>query len=598
MPGRLYLLPWMACMLVLQEQKPATEKSLFLEAPLNLMKHNFSLLVLLSTLLFWSDLLQAEVTVSIDRNPVRVNESFQFFFETDTSVDGDPDFSPLQQYFQILNTSQSNNISIINGKYQRSLKWTLLVMPGKEGDFVLPAIKFGKDESELFRVTVKPASQSSVLSNEGLVFELSSDEVPLYVQSQVIVTLRLMSDSNISGYQMGDLVIEDMDVVIEPLGEVKQYQTRLDDKPYLVLERQFALFPQQSGTLNIGPILAEVQYGSRSRSIFDPFQSSGKLKRISSGKLSLEVLAKPESFDAPFWFPSTAVNLSEDWLGELSDLTAGEPVTRIISLTAEGLTAAQLPDLLQVDVAGIKQYPDKPVFEDKRSSQGITGIRQQRTAIIPTGAGRYTLPEITIPWWNLETGKQEVARLPARTIEVNRAVNEAVVLQPETDLIPVLSGDPVKAVDVQPESKSYWVWISLLLAVGWAASMLAWWVMRGRINWRRTESTDSVEVGLREAKKCLHRACVSKNASQARSALLSWANAVVVKHKFVNLNQVTRYFGNPLKQQVDKLNQALYSPSTGDWNGELLWDICELISAELIPSAETGRLQSLRPLNP
>ena len=35
-----------------------------------------------------------------------------------------------------------------------------------------------------------------------------------------------------------------------------------------------------------------------------------------------------------------------------------------------------------------------------------------------------------------------------------------------------------------------------------------------------------------------------------------------------------------------------------NWNGELLWDICEQISAELIPLVETARLQSLRPLNP
>ena len=565
---------------------------------MNLMKPNYSLWILLLALVFGSDLVQAKVTVSIDRNPVRFNESFQLFFEADASVDSDPDFSPLQQYFQILNTSQSNNISIINGKYQRSLKWTLLAMPKLEGDFVLPAIKFGKDKSELFRVEVKPASQSSMPGGEGLTFELTSDDAPLYVQSQVIVTLRLMSDSSISGYQMSDLVIEDMDVVIEPLGEVKQYQTRLDDNPYLVLEKQFALFPQQSGVLNIGPIRAEVQYGSRSRSIFDPFQSSGNLKRVSSDKLSLQVLAKPESFNAPFWLPSTAVKLSEDWRGDLSQITAGEPVTRIISLTADGLTAAQLPDLSQLDVAGIKQYLDKPVFEDKRSSRGINGIRRQRTAIIATGAGRYTLPEIAIPWWNLETGKQEVARLPARTIEVNRAVSEAAVLQPEAELIPVLSGDPVKSVVGQAESISYWMWVSVLLAVGWVASTLVWWVRRSGINWRRTESTDSIEISLRKAKMNLHRACLSNNASQVRSTLLSWADAMVVSQKFDNLNQVTHYFGNPLKQQVDRLNQAIYSPSKDGWNGELLWTVCEQISAELMPLAETGRLQGLPPLNP
>ncbi len=562
------------------------------------MKRNISLRVLLSTIVLFCGLAQATVTVSIDRNPVHVNESFQLYFEVDESIDSDPDFSPLQQHFQILNRSHSNNISIINGKYQRSLKWTLQVMPRQEGEFVLPAIKFGNDTSKLFRVTVKPASQSSVPGGEGLIFELSSDDSSLYVQSQVIVTLRLMSDSNISGYKIGDLEIEDMDVVIEPLGDVKRYQTLLDDKPYLVLEQQFALFPQQSGTLNIGPILAKVQFGRGSRSIFDPFQTSHEIRQVRSKKLKLEVLATSESFNAEHWLPSTAVSLSEDWQGDLDKLTAGEPVTRIISLTAEGLTAAQLPELVATDVPGIKQYPDKPVFEDQRSAKGINGMRQQRTAIIPTGAGRYTLPEITIPWWNLKTGQQEIARIPARTIEAGRAVNTTTELQPVEALIPLLSDESANLVVRQTGLKSFWMWASVLMAIGWISSILAWWFSRRGINWRSTKTMDSVEISLRKANKKLHRACVNNNVSEARNALLSWANAIVVSHKFINLNQVMRYFGNPLKAQVDLLNQSIYSPSAGDWNGELLWQICQEISSEMTPLVETSTLQGLHPLNP
>jgi len=33
--GHLYLLPWMACMQALQEQKPVTKKSELIEAPLD-----------------------------------------------------------------------------------------------------------------------------------------------------------------------------------------------------------------------------------------------------------------------------------------------------------------------------------------------------------------------------------------------------------------------------------------------------------------------------------------------------------------------------------------------------------------------------------
>ena len=551
-----------------------------------------------SALVLFCSLVQAEVTISIDRNPVRVNESFQLVFETDDSTDRDPDFSPLQQHFQILSRSQSNNISIINGKYQRILKWNLQLMPTQEGDFILPAIKFGKHESKSFLVTVKPASQSNVPGDEGLFLELSSDETSLYVQSQVLVTLRLMSGSNISGYQIGDLVIEDMDVVIETLGDVKQYQTRLDKKSYLVLEQQFALFPQQSGTLKIGPVSAEVRFASRSRSIFDPFKTRDEIKRVDSKSLTLQVLAAPEAFNAPHWFPSTDVELSEDWQGDLNRLTAGEPVTRIITLTAEGLTAAQLPDLVQADVTGIKQYPDKPVFENQRSSRGIDAVLQQRIAIIPTAAGRYSLPEITIPWWNIKTGQQEVARIPARDIEVQQAVAGTVVLTPGTEILPIAAEGSGQVPALQSEPDWFWLWLSAILGTGWLASILAWWFTRRDSSRRSTTGDDNDEISLPRAKKRLHRACTSNNATDARDAVLSWANALEIKHRFVNLNQVSSYYANPLKQQLDLLNRSIYSESTGDWNGESLWRTCEELANEHISGDEIAALNGLHPLNP
>jgi hypothetical protein len=136
------------------------------------------------------------------------------------------------------------------------------------------------------------------------------------------------------------------------------------------------------------------------------------------------------------------------------------------------------------------------------------------------------------------------------------------------------------------------------MAVGWISSILVWWFIRRRINWRSVKSPHSPEISLRKANKKLHRACVDNNVSEARNALLSWANAIVVNHKFINLNQVTRYFGIPLKAQVDLLNQSIYSPSVGDWNGELLWQICQEISSEMTPLVETSTLQCLHPLNP
>jgi len=568
-------------------------------APLKINRPNSLFWVLLPVLVLFCGLVQADVTISIDRNPVHINESFQLVFETDEAVDAEPDFSPLEQNFQILNRSQSNNISIINGKYQRILKWILQVMPKQEGDFILPAIDFGNQNSKSFLVTVKPASQKSVPDNEGLILELSSDESSLYVQSQVIVTLRLLiGSSNVTGYQMGDLAIEDMDVVIESLGDVKQYQTRLDKKSYLVLEQQFALFPQQSGTLKIGPVRAEVQFGSRSRSIFDALKNTSKLKRVRSKSLALQVLATPETFNTAHWLPSTDVALDDEWQGDLNQLTAGEPVTRIITLTAEGLTAAQLPDLVQTDVAGIKQYPDKPVFENLRSSRGIDAVLQRRVAIIPTAAGHYSLPEITIPWWNIRTGQREVARIPSRIIEVQQGANSTVASASGSGNLAIVTESPDNVSLLQSEPDWFWLWMSIILGAGWLASFIAWWLSRRGSRLRSTGADGLVKNDLPGAIKRLRQACADNSASDARDAVLSWANALENNRRFVNLNQVARYFGNPLKQQLDLLNHSIYSESAGDWYGDSLWRTCEDIADDPVSGDEVAVLNGLQPLNP
>lgn len=478
-------------------------------------------------------------------------------------------------------------------------------MPKQVGEFIVPAIRIGDEKSKPFQISVKPASQTGASDQNSLIFELFADRTSLYVQSQVVVTLRLMSDRSISGYQMGDLVINDMDVVIEPLGEVKQYETRIADKPYLVLEKQFALFPQQSGSLTINPVHAEVQSSRRSLSLFDPFPNRGNIRRVVSPGLTLEVNTVAESISALNWLPSTRVQISEKWQGDLSRLVAGEPITRSISLEAEGLTAAQLPELIQGNVDGIKLYPDQPLLENARSSTGIIGSRQQKIALIPTAAGRYQLAEISIPWWNVETGQAEVARIPARTIEVAApAINNRPQVDQSTP-VPALAATPAITTnsDIPPatnsESNHFWAWLSLILALGWFASGLFWYLNRRRLRLQQDAAEPPVALNsLRAASKALEKACKVNDANQARDALLQWANALPTGRSFTHLNQLERYFGAELKAAIDALNQSLYSQQSGSWNGASLWKTCESIAIQ--PAYKTGIETNtrLQPLNP
>ena len=550
--------------------------------------------LILFLLLSFSGLVEAAINVTIDRQPVYVNESFQLVFEASESPDDDPDFSPLQQHFVILNTSQNSQISIINGDYQRSIKWTLQIMPKQVGEIIVPSISFGDDKTEPFQVSVKPATQSSSASNSGLIFELSADRDSVAVQGQVIISMRLLSNVNISAYQFGELVIDNMDVVVEPLGDIRRFQTRIGDQAYLVLEQKLALFPQQSGQLTIPPVLGEVRLSTQSRSIFDPFQSHGEIRRINSAELNIDVTGIDAAFSGQHWLPSTDVRLNEVWQQDLDSLVAGEPITRTLILTAEGLTAAQLPELRQSPVEHIKQYPDQASLNDQRSDKGIVGVVQQKIALIPTLGGTYTIPEISIPWWNMRTGQEELASVPARTIEVAAAagLSEPTVVEKIQSVGKEQGSSPVQVVQ---SSNYFWVWLSLFLAFGWLATGLYWWFTRRQTGIATSETRQRPD--LHRASKALKKACTQNNALAAREALLPWANSLGPDHRFANLNELAQHFGGPLKSQLSILNRGLYGSAEDSWTGEGLWQACVAIadSVESVRASETEGLAALNP---
>jgi hypothetical protein len=529
---------------------------------------------------------RAEIEVSVDRNPVQMNETFQLVFELDENPDQDPDFSSLRKDFLVLGNNRSSSISIINGDYRRSVKWTLQLMAKDVGEFEIPSIRFDRQRSEPLKITVKPARPSS-LPEDQLALEMRVEPQRAYVQSQVILTLRLLSAVDISAYQFGDISIDSLDTVAEPLGDVRQYQTRVGDKAYLVLEKQFALFPQQSGRLDISPMLAEVRLPSRQA--YDPFQTGGEIRRLRSQPLSVEVLPIPAGNDTGYWLPAHGLEIREHWQGDLGNLIAGEPVTRSLTLAAVGLTAAQLPEIPLGDVDGIKQYPDQPLLENRRANGGIRGIREQKVALIPGAGGRYLLPAIEIPWWNLDTGRTEIATLPAREIVVQEAP-EAAASESQAD---TAESQPVPAAD--GGAPSFWPWLSLALACGWALSAFYWWFAARR---RTPDARDasSRSPSLRQARRELERACLQNDAAAARTALLDWGRALLAPRRIAGLAGLCDALGTELAREVEALNRSRYAAAGGDWSGENLWRLCRRLEAS------HGREQShdpeLAPLNP
>ena len=415
-----------------------------------------------------SQAIAANITVKVDRNPVMQDETFHIIYETDTDVDDKPDFSEIYENFDILNSSQSTNMQLINGKYSMKKSWDLTVIGNKTGTFTIPSIPFGKDSSPALRIKVaKNADDTGKIETAEIFVEVQADTKSAYVGSEIIFTARLVRSIEISQGQFSALETSDPDAMIIELGNIPQYTTTRNGKRYSVNEVRYAVYPQHSGKLTFEPLLFQARISNKnSHSLFDQFLRAGEIKRIRSKKLSIDIKAKPANIKADEWLPAKKLSINDEWSDDLSNINVGEPITRTITINADGFTAEQLPELDIDDLDKLKLYPDQAVTENTKTANGISALKQIKVAIIPTQAGSFTLPEITIPWWNTKSKRLEIAKIPETTITAIGSASN----------IPILPATP----EIKPETIKtsaapkfdYWPWLSFALAAGWLLTIV------------------------------------------------------------------------------------------------------------------------------
>ena len=209
----------------------------------------------------------------------------------------------------------------------------------------------------------------------------------------------------------------------------------------MIHEIRYAIFPEESGTLEIPAQTFTARESSGRRSSFG-FGSSGRQLTRSTKPISLTVLPRPASFAATTWLPAHKLEIQEIWSTPPDQLRTGESATRTIKITGEGLQGAQLPPTLFPATEGLKYYPDQPVIQDTESSAGLTGLRTDSAALIPTREGNWKIPEVRIPWWDTNSDQVRYAVLPEQEIVVTKGAN---IQLDQSPIAIVGTKDPVTA---------------------------------------------------------------------------------------------------------------------------------------------------------
>lgn len=466
-------------------------------------------LLQLTLLLFFTITAHAsDLTASVDRNQLSVEETFtlRLRYAGDDSSGGQPNFELLNQDFEILSRQQSTQYRVYNGRAESFVEWVITLAPKKEGNLFVPSLSYRGHISDAVPITVTEAGASpGGRDNSPAFIDVELDKERLHVQEQLLVKVRLYTTVGLH-----DIATEPLQVAgahVEKIDE-QRYERRINNLPHAVYELTYAVFPETSGTLQI-PALNYVAVAGR-RDPFSLFNRNDQRLRLRSQPQSVEVLPKPQSYSGEHWLPARSLGLVQSWSQDPETFKVGEPITRIITLRAEGLRAAQLPPLPQLNIEGLKTYPDQPQQEDQPGPGGITGSRIETTAIVATQPGEYTLPPITITWWDTSTGRQRATQLPAFRFSVAAAAGP----------ITTAAGEAPQ-VTVAPTQNHSRFW--QLVAIAALASHLLWMIYF----WRRRSPAKPQSRTANQAQEvqALRDAAHACDPVQLNQALHSWLAA-------------------------------------------------------------------------
>ncbi len=522
----------------------------------------------------------ANIAVGVDRDPISIDESFVITFEADDHIKDSPDFSPLQQDFEILTRKQSESMKFSRGEYSKKTRWNLHAVAKRSGKLTIPSIHFGNDRSPSISITVNKNTSnnksSGATKNSEMFIEVETKTDSAYVQQQILYSIRFYRAVNINAASMSEPSITGGEVIIEKLGDDSNFETQRNGRRYIVIERKYALFPQQSGDITIEPITLDAQIAVSGRGVFDPFGQNSTTKRLKSDSITLKIEPIPANMRNQPWLPASDMKITENWSQQAPEFIVGEPITRTLTLKAEGLTAAQLPSLEMADTQQFKSYPDQPRFNNKRGSRGISGTRQEKIALIPTQTGQLKLPEIQINWWNVNSNKMETATLPARTVQVqpgeNTAPTSPVTALPQPAAVaPQTTPPATETITVVKEENGLYSRLSIIFGLGWLITIIAWWISR-----HNNKATNSIEITTKKqppkaSLNAVKKACLSNNPQQSKIELLNWARRHWPDQPPASIGEIGTRMNQPTQQEIEKLNQALYGSTGESWQGSQLW---------------------------
>jgi len=520
----------------------------------------------------------ANVSATVDKNPVIEGESFILEIVADGDMDTDAfDSSPLLQDFIVGRTSVSSQTSIINFKTSHTTRWQTVLIPRRTGIYIIPSFDLKGQKTNPIKLTVLKADEKSAQSQQNIFIKTKISSHDVYVQQQVTLQVKLYIGAELRRASLSEPTLEEANII--QVGKDIETVEVLNGRRFRVIERVYALSPQKSGefVINSPMFSGEIVKTTTRRPNFFGFDETKPISIVGK-QIPLKVRPIPASFKGQ-WLPSELLALHEEWQPKNKKFKVGEPITRTITLTAAGLSEEQLPKI-EINVPdALKVYPDQAELHTSVRNNKLVSQKVKNFALVASRAGVFTLPKVVIPWWNTVTDRYEEAVLPEQTIivEENKDFVATTTKTPST-----LQTNLTSCTDSIPQTENKPSWLQWLFLTLWLLTSLAWFVSAVRNKKYKNKQQNSTKSSVNYNYLTLLKYCKENDGKQVLKAIVPWVNSLHLTTKEIHtLDEAVELINDEaFTQEIEYLQHCYYSKVNQPWSGDKLLAIIQRLNQQ------------------
>lgn len=390
---------------------------------------------------------------------VASGDQFKLTYTVNTQNIKDFRAPSIKDFDVLMGPNRSFSQTIINGVSNSSVTYTYILMADKQGTFTVPgatAVINGKaSTSNSVKIKVLPPDQASGNSNNGgrqnssagrpsqassgnsissndLFVTANVSKTNVYEQEALLLTYKIYTLVNIAGLddaKMPDFKgfhSQEVDLPQKKQASLEHYNGR---NYQTIVYRQFVLFPQQSGKLEIDPakFVIVVAKAVASDDPFDAFFNGGSnyveiKKAVVTPKVTVNVMQLPSGKPANFsggvgeFSISSSINTKE--------LKTNDALT--VKLIISGVGNLKL--INNPEVAFPKDFETyDPKVDNKFSltKEGLSGSKVIEYLAVPRSAGTYKIPSVDFSYFDLKIKSYKTLKTEEYEVKVEKGAGNA-----------------------------------------------------------------------------------------------------------------------------------------------------------------------------